>query len=130
MVSGSITIPSKYNPFTQLTKPSEKAVFKEVPMDISDKVILQYLAKEHPHISLRYKVISAKIVDDENVPTPYISSARFMYAERDFDSVLPRDVTLQETSCRITHRSQQLKCKRCHDVGHRANHIDLCPAYN
>ena len=38
-------------------------------------------------------------------------------------------MTLQETSCRIWHPSQQLKCKRCHDVGHRANHIDLCPAY-
>ena len=29
----------------------------------------------------------------------------------------------------LCHPSQQLKCKRCHDVGHRAHNIDLCPAY-
>ena len=131
MVSDSITTTLKYIPMILLLsrrKPSEK-VFKDVPLDFSNEVILKYLAEEHPHISLRSKVISAKIVDDNNVPTPYMSGDRFLYVESGFDPVLPSDVTLQEMSCRIWHPSQQLKCKRCHDVGHRAHNIDLCPAY-
>ena len=104
-------------------------MFKDVPLDFSDEVILQYLTEEHPHISLRSNVISAEIVDDDNVPTPYVSDDRLLYAESGFGPVLPTEVTLQKTSCRIWHPSQQLKCKRCHDVGHRANHINLCPAY-
>ena len=82
-----------YDPFTQQTKPSEKVVFKDVPLDFSNEVILKYLAEEHPHISLRSKVISAKIVDDNNVPTPYMSGDRFMYVESGFDPGLPSDVT-------------------------------------
>ena len=61
-----------YNYFTHLTKSSEKVVFKYVPLAFGDEIILQYLAEEHPHISLRSKVISAKTVDDI-VPTPYMS---------------------------------------------------------
>ena len=61
-----------YDPFTQQTKPSEKVFFKDDPLDFGDDLILQYLAEEHPHIS-RSNVISAKIIDDNNSPTPYMS---------------------------------------------------------
>ena len=118
-----------HDPFSTRSTPSEKIVFRELPMEIDDDAILQYLTENYTHICVRSKVMAARIMDQNNRPTDFLNGDRFLYVESGFDPVLPKEITIGDVQCRVWHPSQELKCKRCFDHGHRAHDVEKCPAY-
>lgn len=117
------------DPFEQQSVPSEKITIRDVPMDCDDGLILEYLRDNHPHIAVRSNIISAKIMDNNYNATEFLSGDRYFYVQSGFEPVLPEEVTIGDATCRIWHPSQELKCKRCHEKGHRAYDLDNCKAY-
>ena len=118
-----------YDPFSRRSTPSEKIVIRDLPMEVDDDAILQYFSEHHPHVHVRSKIMAANILDPNNKPTAFLNGDRYLYAESGFDPVLPKEDMIADTQCRIWHPSQELKCKRCFDHGHRAHEVKQCPAY-
>ena len=118
-----------YDPFSRRSTPSEKIVIRDLPMEVDDDVILQYFTENHPHVHVRSKIMAANILDPNNKPTAFLNGDRYVYVESGFDPVLPKEDMIDDVQCRIWHPSQELKCKRCFDHGHRAHEVQQCPAY-
>ena len=116
------------DPFTRETIPSEKVIFRDIPLNYDDDMILEFLST-HPTLKLRSNIISKKIMNEHNQETEFRSGERYVYVETDFEPVLPQEVTIGNAQCRIWHYTQPLKCRRCHNMGHRAYDHEKCPAY-
>ena len=73
--------------------PNEKITFKDIPIDVSDKDIIDYL-KSHNGIVIKSGVIHGRIRDDKNnVLTQFLSGDRFIFDKGNFlRFCLPRPI--------------------------------------
>ena len=116
------------DPFLTDKIPSEKIIFRDVPLDVPDDEVIQFL-REHSNVTLRSSIVCDRIRDNNNHLTDCFNGNRHVYVQSGFTPVLPEIATIGNHKCRIYHESQALSCKRCHEDGHRAIDINVCPAY-
>ena len=116
------------DPFLTDKIPSEKIIFWDVPLDVPDDEVIQFL-REHSNVTLRSSIVCDRIRNNNNHLTDCFNGNRHVYVQSGFTPVLPEIATIGNHKCRIYHESQALSCKRCHEDGHRAIDINVCPAY-
>ena len=116
------------DPFLTDKIPSEKIIFRDVPLDVPDDEVIQFL-REHSNVTLRSSIVCDRIRDNNNHLTDCFNGNRHVYVQSGFTPVLPEIATFGNHKCRIYHESQALSCKRCHEDGHRAIDINVCSAY-
>ncbi len=116
------------DPFIAEGIPSEKVIFKDIPLNYSDDMLMQFL-QSHPNLTLRSEIISNKILNEYNEETEYLSGDRHVYVQTDFSPVLPQEILIGDSKCRIWHYTQPLVCKRCGADDHRAYDTEKCMAY-
>ena len=109
--------------------PNEKITFKDIPIDVSDKDIMDYL-KSHNGIVIKSGVIHGRIRDDKNnVLTQFLSGDRFVFVKGNFSPVLPSSANLNSNRCRIWHISQKHACMRCRHTSHTTAETEKCEAF-
>ena len=72
------------NPLLSPPVPSEKIVFKDLPLDMPNEEILKFLETEHPHIIIRSNVILARVPSRDNNLTQFLSGDRVVYVKQGF----------------------------------------------
>ena len=117
------------NPLDFETAPSEKIIIKDLPLDVDDQTILDYL-RSKSGVVVRSRVVSAHIRDRNNKPTRFLSGDRIIYVKGGFSPVFPEHVSISNNQCRMKHAAQQDACERCHFLGHDSLETDYCSAYN
>ena len=118
------------NPLLSPPVPSEKIVFKDLPLDMPNEEILNFLEKEHPHILIRSNVIFARVPSRDNNLTQFLSGDRVVYVKQGFFPVLPKNAQINSEPCKIWHKNQEIICKRCGSDRHRGIDNDKCEAYD
>ena len=115
---------------TSKPPPNEKITFKDIPIDVSDEDIINYL-RNHPGIVLKTDVIHGIIRDEKNnVLTQLLSGDRCVYVKGNFSPVLHSHANLNSSNCRILHTSQKNACMRCRHRNHLTTDIEHCEAYS
>ena len=115
---------------TSKPPPNEKIIFKDIPIDVSDEDIINYL-RNHPGIVLKTDVIHGRIRDEKNnILTQFLSGDRFVYVKGNFSPVLHSHANLNSSKCRILHTSQKNACMRCRHRNHLTTDIEHCEAYS
>ena len=109
--------------------PNEKITFKDMPIDVSDKDITDYL-KSHNGIVIKSGVIHGRIRNDKNnVLTQFLSGDRFVFVKGNFSPVLPSSANLNSIRCRIWHTPQKHACIRCRHTSHSTSETEKCEAF-
>ena len=123
-----ISIYGEY-PIINRRPPTERVLFKDLPFHVSDDDILDYLYR-FPDITVHSKnIIPARIRNEKNELTPYLSGDRFLYVRGDIKRVLPSVISINNIKCRVFHRSQELACGRCRCMGHSSSNTEACDAH-
>ena len=123
----NIDIHNKYPTATSV--PNEKIVFRDVPFNVHDQDILQYLHNQ-PGVFVKTGVMAAKLRDKNNKLTNYLSGDRFVYVKGKFSPALPTIATLSSAKCKVWHKSQTEVCQRCRHFGHQSVDTEKCPAFH
>ena len=114
-------------PSRQSTKrTSEKIMFKNIPMHVSDDIIANYL--EQQNIKLTAPIKYGRARDSSGGFTQWKNGERFTDAESPLPVILPKRCKINEYDCIIYHLGQkQLPCKACNISGHKMGDFN-CPA--
>ena len=105
--------------------PNERIVFKNVPFDVNNDVIKDFL-KKHNQIVLKSDIMLVKIRDGNEL-TSFYNGDRFAYVRGQFDPPLPKNCNHNGMRFRIWHRSQDpAECARCKAKTHSTNQTNLC----
>ena len=108
---------------------NERIVFKNVPFDVDNEVLRDFLKQKHKQIVLKSDILFAKIRDDGQL-TSYYNGDRFAYVRGQFEPSLPKNCAHNGMKFRIWHRSQEtVKCARCNSTNHNSNQTDKCPNF-
>ena len=109
--------------------PTEKITFRDLPFEVRDEDIFDYLLSQ-PDMKIKTRqIIHAKIRNQNGELTPYYSGDRFVFVQQSFKRVLPSIVDIDHHKCRIIHHSQTLACRRCGFLGHGINDTGSCAAF-
>ena len=109
--------------------PNEKIIFRDLPFDVEDLDILDYLYScPDIHVKTR-QVLHARMRDSNRELTPFYSGERFIYIKGGCKRALPVIADIGSYKCRISHPTQQRACKRCLYVGHSMYDTENCPGY-
>ena len=109
--------------------PNEKILFKDLPFDVRDEDILDYVYSR-PQIHIKTKnILYARMRGSDRELTPFYSGDRFIYIKGGCKRVLPSVADIGGHKCRIFHPSQKNACQRCLVVGHTMQEVDKCDAY-
>ena len=123
-----INIHEQY-PTINTAVPSEKFLFKDIPFEISDDVLMDYVYSQ-PDIHVKTRnMIHARLRNKAGQLTPFHSGDRFIYVRGGFRRALPSVVDIDHQRCRIFHHSQEQSCSRCRYIGHRIDDTASCEAY-
>lgn len=117
------------DPFTLEDIPSEKIIFKDLPLTYTNESLLNRIKELRPNLILRSDIISHKVRDEHNNDTEFLSGDRHMYVQTDFSPVFPEEIKFSGNPCRVWHYTQENVCRRCKEEGHRAFNTDQCPAF-
>ena len=117
------------NPLHVPQIPSEKLIIKDLPLDLPNEDILEFLEKQHPHIIVRSNVILARVPSRDNNLTHFYSGDRVIYVKQGFFPVLPKQAQINGIPCKIWHKNQEIVCKRCGSDRHRGIDSKKCDAY-
>ena len=120
-----------YDDFPIVTRraPTEKVLFKDLPFQVRDEDILDYLYSR-PDIQIKTKhVLMARMRNEQRELTQYYSGDRFIYIKAGCQRVLPSIADIGKHKCRIIHPSQQKACRRCLYTGHSMHDFEMCNAY-
>ena len=109
--------------------PGEKVLFKDLPFDVSDRDIIDYVYSSSDVQIKTKSVLRARIRDISGDLTPFYSGDRFIYIRGGCRRVLPSFADIGSHRCRIFHSSQKQACRRCLNVGHGMHDHDKCMAY-
>ena len=112
---------------TGKTVPNEKIVFRDVPFDLKDEDILQFL--NNKGIMIKTGVIAGRLRDKNSKLTQYLSGDRIVYVKGNFSPVLHSFANINNNKCKILHQSQHLACQRCRCLGHHTSETNKCDAY-
>ena len=105
--------------------PNERIVFKNVPFDVNNDVLKNFL-KQHHQIVLKSDIMLVKIRDGNEL-TSFYNGDRFAYVRGQFDPPLPKNCNHNGMRFRIWHRSQDpAECARCKAKTHSTNQTNLC----
>ena len=113
---------------TAKSVPNEKIVFRDVPFQLKDDQILNFL-KNQKGIIVKSGVIAGRLRDKNNKFTHYLSGDRIVYVKGKFSPVLPNFAHIDFTKCKIWHPSQDTACQRCRCLGHHTSEVSKCDAY-
>jgi len=113
---------------THKPMPNEKIVFRDVPINVRDGDILDYLHQQ-PGIVVKSAVIQGRIRDSNNKLTRFLSGERIVYVKGKFSPVLPSIGKLASCKCRVWHKTQEEACLRCRKLDHHTHDTDKCDAY-
>ena len=116
-------------PVVQTRYPNEKIMFRDLPFDVPDAHIMDYLLSQ-PDIQVKTRqVIQARIRNSNGDLTPYYSGDRFVYVGGGIRRALPSFCEVGNYPCRVIHKTQVSSCTRCRYVGHTSTNITSCDAY-
>ena len=116
-------------PIIQTKFPSEKVMFRNLPFDVDDRDLLDYLYSQ-PDIQIKTRnVIHARIRNQNRELTSYYSGDRFVYVRGGMKRALPPIADIGHYQCKITHTTQETACSRCRYTGHNSNDTAACDAY-
>ena len=116
-------------PLSNRIIPSEKVLFKDVPFEVNDKDLMDYIISQPGmHVKNR-NMIHARLRNREGELTSFYSGDRFLYIKGGFRRALPTEINIDHQTCRIQHKSQDLACKRCRYMGHQDQETEKCNAY-
>ena len=105
--------------------PNERIVFKNVPFDVSNDVLKNFL-RQHHQIVLKSDIMLVKICDGNEL-TSFYNGDRFAYVRGQFDPPLPKNCNHNGMRFCIWHRSQDsAECARCKAKTHSTNQTNLC----
>ena len=113
---------------TGKTVPNEKIVFRDVPFDLKDENILQFLNNKEG-LTVKTGVIAGRLRDKNNNLTQYLSGDRIVYVKGNFFPVLPTFANIDNNKCKVWHQSQKIACQRCHCLGHLTSETEKCAAF-
>lgn len=118
------------NPYQRVRDetPVEKILIKDIPLNIDNKVIEEYL-KSQEGLVLKSDVKYGKAKDSSGNWSNYKNGDRFVYALAPILPALGRYGTLDGIPFRVFHESQEDICKSCNMPGHKVGEVD-CPALN
>ena len=108
--------------------PNEKIVFKDIPLSVNDKEILEFL-NDQPGIVLKSGVTASRIRDNENKLTSFYTGDRFVYVKGLFSPALHNIGLIDHNKCRIWYKSQEVACMRCRQIYHKTTNTSQCNAY-
>ena len=104
---------------------TEKVIFKDLPFDVCNQDILDYLYSQ-PGIQIKTRdVIASRMRNEHGDLKPFYSGDRFVYVNNVFKQVLPAVADRDHYRCRILHRSQDKACKWCRHIGYYTRYSDL-----
>ena len=120
----------EHNPTIIKNIPSEKKLFKDIPFEISDGELMDYVqSQEGMHVKTK-SIIHARIRNKAGQLTAFYSGDRFIYVRAGFRRALPSVIDIDHQGCRILHQSQQKACTRCRYIGHGIDDTGLCEAFS
>lgn len=108
--------------------PNEKVTFKDLPLWVDNRAIIEYLENQ-PGIIIKSDVVSARHRDYNNKLTPYFSGDRFVFVKGGMKTAIHTTAIIDYNTCRVVHKSQEYACLRCRGVGHMINETNKCPAF-
>ena len=109
--------------------PNEKILFKDIPIGVSDDDLLSFLRSQEG-IIVKTGIIPARLRDNENRLTPFLSGDRFVYVKGNFSPVLHPSAILGGSKCKVLHKSQHEACLRCRHLNHKTHETHKCDAYS
>lgn len=118
------------NPFTTSGNPSEKIVFKDLPMHLSGTDVIKHLEENYPHIVIRSEAILSRIPSRNNNLSKFYNGDRIVYAKEGFFPVLPKETNISGAPCKIWHPNQNIFCERCTSDTHRTFDTQKCGSYS
>lgn len=108
---------------------SEKVVIRDVPFHMANEDIITYFRQQHPHIHLKSAVLCTKIIDEYQNYTNMYNGDRHIYVEAGFTPALPKTTRISGVNCRLWHRDQKNRCRRCSADGHIWTEYNKCDWY-
>ena len=120
-----------YDEYPIVTKliPGEKVLFKDLPFEVDDRDILDYVYS-CGDIQVKTKaILHARMRNHNGELTPFYSGDRFIYIKGGCRRTLPSVADIGPYRCRIFHSSQKNSCRRCLYVGHSMHETEKCNAY-
>ena len=86
--------------------PDEKIVFKDLPMCLSDKNILDFIDTQ-PGLIAKSGVIPGRLRDSAGRLTPFLSGERLVYVKGKFTQAMHNIATINNYKCHVWHKTQQ-----------------------
>ena len=117
------------NPFNRPHVPSEKIVFRDLPLDFPGDDVIKHLEDNYPHIVIRSDVIRSRIPSRDNNLTSFYNGDRIIYVKEGFFPVLPEDTSISGAPCKVWHPNQKIFCERCCDETHRTFDTNKCDSF-
>lgn len=105
--------------------PTEKIIFKDLPMDVENSELVLYLERKQVHVTSQIKYCN--VMQPDGTWSDFYNGDRYVYARSPVFPVLPKSDFLGENKFRIVHKSQQNCCKSCRQLGHKWGD-SVCPA--
>ena len=105
--------------------PTEKIIFKDLPMDIENSELELYLERKQVQITSPIKYCN--VMQPDGTWSQFFNGDRYVYARAPIFPVLPRSDRIGNDRFRIIHKSQQDCCKSCRRLGHKWGD-STCPA--
>ena len=128
ILNSNVKIHEQY-PLINRMIPSEKIPFKDVPFEVNDRDLMDYVTLE-PHMHVKnINIIHVRLRNRDGELTSFCSGDRFLYVRGGFRRVLPPVIDIDHQRCRILHKSQDSACKRCRYMGHCHQDTGKCDAY-
>ena len=88
------------------TVPDEKIVFKDLPMCLSDKNILDFIDTQ-PGLIAKSGVIPGRLRDSAGRLTPFLSGERLVYVKGKFTQAMHPIATINNYKCHVWHKTQK-----------------------
>ena len=108
--------------------PDEKIVFKDLPMCLNDKDILDIIGVQHGLIA-KSGVIPGHLRDSAGRLTPFFSGERLVYVKGKFSQALHTTAHINNYKCHVWHKTQKKSCHRCRKMDHTTTQTEKCKAF-
>ena len=108
--------------------PDEKIVFKDLPMCLSDKNILDFIDTQ-PGLIAKSGVIPGRLRDSAGRLTPFLSGERLVYVKGKFTQAMYTIATINNYKCHVWHKTQKNSCGRYRKMDHTTSQAEKCKAF-
>ena len=104
---------------------SEKIYIRNLPLDVENKYIEQYLVQYG--VALKSDAKDSFARREDGTLTSFKTGERFIYAQHPVYPVLPQRTKIAGFPVTLFHQSQKNSCKACMNLGHKKGDA-CCPA--